>query len=128
MENGEIVYSEVTDDMQCPLRYIQRVLGGKWKLPIICMLSSGQSLRNATIKRRLGDITNSMLSQTLKEMQNSGLINRQQFNEVPPHVEYSLTEKGQALLPIIMNLFNWAVDDMKETGCTAACETCSSTY
>ncbi len=112
---------------KCPLRYIQDILGGKWKLPIICILSSGESFRNAVIKKRLGDITNTVLSQTLKELEASGLIHREQFNEVPPHVEYSLTEDGRAVLPIIGDLANWATEDMQKSCCRPNCEICTTT-
>ena len=69
----------------CPLRYLSETFGGKWKLPIICILSCGtEPKRYSVIKRRLRDITNVMLSQSLHELEAAGLIHREQYNEVPP--------------------------------------------
>lgn len=111
-------------EMECPLRYLQTLLGGKWKMPIICMLASGTPLRNATIKRRLGSITSTMLSQTLRELEADGMIDRKQFNEVPPHVEYSLTERGKSIVPILVELGAWATDQMQEQQRHPACSGC----
>ena len=66
-------------------------------MPIICILADMSSKRYNTIKRRLGNITNMMLAQSLKELEAAGMVSRKQYNEVPPHVEYSLTELGQTL-------------------------------
>ncbi|MCD8197278.1 MAG: helix-turn-helix transcriptional regulator [Lachnospiraceae bacterium] len=99
-------------EMECPLRYLQNLLGGKWKMPIVCMLAGETPLRNATIKRRLGQITSTMLSQTLRELEADGIVNRKQFNEVPPHVEYSLTERGKSIVPILAELGTWATEQM----------------
>ncbi len=111
----------------CPLRYLLKLLGGKWKLPIICILAGDKPLRYSTIKRRLGDITNMMLSQSLKELEEAGLVKRKQFNEIPPHVEYSLSDKGRSILPTLGDIVKWAVDDMKiDTGCGPNCENCVS--
>lgn len=114
------------NDTVCPLKYLQTVLGGKWKMPIVCMLSGGTPLRNAAIKRRLGNITSTMLSQTLRELEADGLIDRKQFNEVPPHVEYSLTERGKSIVPVLIELGSWATEQM-EVQCKApACGECTT--
>lgn len=83
----EITTSKETTEIEellCPIRYLLNIFGGKWKLPIICILSGGTALRYSSIKRKLGDITNVMLSQSLKELEASGLVHREQYNEVPP--------------------------------------------
>lgn len=117
---------EMEMKMECPLRYLQALLGGKWKMPIVCMLAGGTPLRNATIKRRLGNITSTMLSQTLRELEADGMIDRKQFNEVPPHVEYSLTERGKSVVPILTELGTWATGQM-EVQCKApACGECTT--
>lgn len=113
-------------EINCPLRYLQSLLGGKWKMPIVCMLAGGTPLRNATIKRRLGQITSTMLSQTLRELEADGIISRKQFNEVPPHVEYSLTERGQSVIPILAELGTWATEQMVEQQKIPACGECST--
>ncbi|HCC00630.1 MAG TPA: transcriptional regulator [Ruminococcaceae bacterium] len=119
---------QTEDGRLCPIRYMTDVFGGKWKLPIICMLSSGKALRYSTIKRRLGDITNVMLSQSLKRLEAADIVSRRQYNEVPPHVEYALTEKGKSVLPALGQLAGWAAQSMQqETACESNCERCIST-
>lgn len=111
--------------LMCPLRHLINTFGGKWKLSIICILSSGEeSKRYSVIKRRLRDITGMMLSQSLHELEESGLIHREQYNEVPPRVEYSLTEKGRSALPFLAEAAKWAVEDMKNEGINTFCSEC----
>lgn len=111
----------------CPIKILVRILGGKWKMPIICTLASGEPLRNGAIKRRLGKITDMMLAQSLKELEADGLVLRKQFNEVPPHVEYSLTEKGQSAVPLIGAMTKWATDNNQlPEGCGIKCQSCQS--
>ena len=95
-------------------------------MPIICILADQKPKRYSIIKRRLGDITNMMLAQSLKELEAAGLVNRRQFNEVPPHVEYSLTEKGMGVLPVLTAAAQWALGEMKGEGISARCEGCTS--
>ena len=64
----------------CPLRYLTDIFGGKWKMPIICILAGEKPLRYSAIKRRLGDITNMMLAHSLRELENDGMIIRTQYN------------------------------------------------
>ena len=108
----------------CPLKYLTKTFGGKWKMPIICILSSEQPQRYSTIKRRLGDITNMMLAQSLKELESDGLVIRTQYNEVPPHVEYSLTERGKRALPMLARAAEWAAAEMKLENQNPYCEEC----
>ncbi|QAT42992.1 winged helix-turn-helix transcriptional regulator [Aminipila luticellarii] len=116
------------EDLLCPIRYIMSIFSGKWKLPIVCMLSGDTPLRYSTIKRRLGDITNVMLSQSLKDLEAAGIVHREQFNEVPPRVEYTLTEKGISVLPALEKLGEWAIGAMQEdTSCGILCTKCQAT-
>lgn len=109
----------------CPLKYLTKTFGGKWKMPIICILSNKEPQRYSTIKRRLGDITNMMLSQSLKELEADGLITRTQYNEVPPHVEYSLTKRGEGTLEFITAAAEWALKEMDVESLQAHCSECS---
>lgn len=112
----------------CPIKNLVRILGGKWKMPIICILAAGKPLRNGVIKRRLGKVTDMMLAQSLKELEADGLVLRKQFNEVPPHVEYSLTERGNSVVPLLAAIANWASDASSlPDGCGIKCKTCQST-
>ena len=108
----------------CPLKYLAQSLGGKWKLPIICILSDMSPKRYSTIKRRLGGITNMMLSQSLKELESCGIVSRKQYNEIPPRVEYSLTERGKGTLPFLTEAAKWALGEMEHDGIMTHCEEC----
>lgn len=105
----------------CPIRYTMMVAGGKWKLPIICLLADGKPRRNGEIKRHLGSITSMTLSQTLKELEGYGMVTRQQYNEVPPRVEYTITKKGSSLLPALEMLAAWGRQQSGSTQCAADC-------
>lgn len=123
--NKEIMPS--TEELLCPIRHLTNIFNGKWKLPIVCILSGETPLRYSTIKRKLGDITNVMLAQSLKELEATGIVHREQYNEVPPRVEYMLTEKGRSILPILMQLAGWAIEDMKnEASCGVLCTKCQA--
>lgn len=108
----------------CPLKYLSQTFGGKWKMPIICILSDMSPKRYSVIKRSLGDITNMMLAQSLKELEAAGLVSRTQYNEVPPRVEYSLTERGKNAIPMLTAAAQWALSEMDNDGLLPNCEKC----
>lgn len=119
--------TQSTEELLCPIRHLMNIFNGKWKLPIVCILSSETPFRYSTIKRKLGDITNVMLAQSLKELEAAGIIHREQYNEVPPRVEYTLTEKGKSVLPILVQLAGWAIEDMQNvTSCGVLCTKCQA--
>ncbi|WP_425060184.1 hypothetical protein SCACP_08530 [Sporomusa carbonis] len=105
----------------CPVVYALNIIGGKWHLPIIWALSQNKVLRYNEIKRKVCGITNMMLSQSLKELENNGLIIRIQYMEIPPRVEYSLTEAGISLLPALAELAKWGAKQMKSAQETNSC-------
>ena len=109
----------------CPIKYILAVFGGKWKLPTICIIANGKKVRYGQIKRGLGSITNMMLSKTLKELEKDGVIYRKQYNEVPPHVEYTLSDAGKTILPVLDEMGNWAIKQMKKKNIMPNCPGCS---
>ena len=114
-----------TGELLCPIRYILTVFGGKWKLPIVCLLSSGTPRRYSILKKKLGNITNVMLSQSLKELETEKIVHRKQYNEVPPRVEYTLSEKGKRILPALGQLGEWAKENMQnEHSGDFYCESC----
>ena len=82
---------------ECPVQKILNLFQRKWNLRIIYELSKHESMRFGELKKAVLDISNTVLTSTLKALENQGLVLRQQFNEVPPHVEYSLTESAKAL-------------------------------
>ena len=81
-------------DIRCPLEYGLSVFGGKWKSRIICVLAENGRLRYSAIRREMANITDAVLAATLKELMNDDMIERHQFYEIPPRVEYGLTAKG----------------------------------
>ena len=83
-----------------------KVVGGKWKPPILFLLSNG-TLRFGQLRKAITGITQKMLSQELKEMENDGLVNRKVYPVVPPKVEYSLTAYGKSLEPILKTMSEW---------------------
>lgn len=95
---------------KCPLRRALDKVGGKWKIPVLWTLSSADAMRFNRLKREVHGITNAMLSATLQELGEDGLVKRVQYNEMPVRVEYSLTESGRALLPIFDQLIEWGAN------------------
>ncbi len=91
----------------CPLTYALNLIGGKWRLPIIWALSRNKTMRYNELKRSIDGITNMMLTQSLKELEAYGIVNREQFAEIPPRVEYSLTQNGKNLIPALKALADW---------------------
>ncbi len=95
---------------QCALQSSLSSIGGKWKLPILCSLSSNGSSRYNELLHNVQGISNTMLSQTLKEMERDHLILRKEYLEVPVRVEYELSEKSKKLQPILHELIQWAIE------------------
>lgn len=100
-----VLTHEVSDT--CPMRRTLEMLSGKWRTHIIYELCKQPSCRFSELKKAVPRITNTMLTSTLRDLEELGIIHREQFNEIPPHVEYSLTEKGKALLPVFTELAKW---------------------
>ena len=104
---------------ECPILHVFRRIGGKWKLPILWHLADQDTVRYNELKRSVRGITNMMLTKCLRELEDYGLVIRRQYNEVPPRVEYSLTERGKKLLPALAELYAWGreqLDFEKEAG------------
>ena len=94
-------------ESNCPILHTLGVIGGKWKLPIIWNLATEKVVRYNELRRSLGNVTNMMLTKCLRELEEDGLVLRTQYHEVPPRVEYSLTEDGIQLLPALNSLYAW---------------------
>jgi len=92
-----------------------KVIAGKWNLFILAVLCSNKKVRYNELKRQVSGITGTMLNQSLKEMIEYGVIHRVQYNEVPPRVEYSLTEAGKELSPIIEQLVLWGEKNLEQS-------------
>ena len=82
--------------------------GGKWNSRIICVLAAKEVLRYSELRREMGNITDAVLAAALKELITNGIVKRQSYDEIPPRVEYSLTEKGNSVIPILQSICPWA--------------------
>ena len=98
----------------CGVDFAFKRIGGKYKGRIIWHISMNEKLRYGELKRILGDVTTKMLTQSLRELEEDKLVHRKVFNQVPPKVEYTLTENGEKLIPFISHLREWACDMMFE--------------
>lgn len=91
----------------CGLKKILNVVGGKWKILILCYIDDQEVGRFGEMRRSITGITNTMLSSSLREMEADGLVSRTQYNEMPLRVEYRLTNKAATLIPILLELKRW---------------------
>ena len=95
---------------QCALQSALESIGGKWKLPVLCSLSVNGPSRYNELLRNVQGISNTMLSQTLKELERDRLILRRVYTEVPVRVEYEISEKSKKLKPILEKLIYWSLE------------------
>lgn len=94
------------DNEYCPAEEAMNVFGGKWRVGIVHHLESGP-LRFNELRRRMKGITQKMLTQQLRHLQRCGIVDRRQYEEIPPRVEYSLTNLGKTLLPLLKKISAW---------------------
>lgn len=94
-------------DPTCSSRHALELIASKWAMLIISALEEGP-MRNAALMRRLGDVSQKMLTQTLKELERNGIVIREDKKTVPPHVEYSLSPVGRSLSETLLVLDRWA--------------------
>ena len=108
--------SEIRDALypNCPIRNVLSRVGDKWSMLVLFTLESNNNQRFKELQRNIPDSSQKMLTTTLKMLEADGLILRVAFSEIPPRVEYSLTKKGESLLPLINNLISWASDNMED--------------
>ena len=108
LQNGTL-----TPEQICPVVYTMNVIGQKWRIPILWHLADEGTLRYNEIKRGVAGITNIMLTQSLRDLEQHGLIDRIQYHEIPPRVEYSLSERGKTLIPILRSFHEWGAKQME---------------
>lgn len=97
--------------MACPVEITLKYIGSKWKLLILRNLLNYKVQRFNELERGINGISQKMLTQHLRQMESDGLLNRKVYAEVPPRVEYSLTEKGLSLKPIIDVMHDWGMNN-----------------
>ena len=108
--------SDIRDALypNCPIRNVLSRVGDEWSMLVLFTLESNDNQRFKELQRNIPDISQKMLTATLKMLEADGLIRREVFPELPPRVEYSLTKKGKSLLPLIDNLLSWASENMED--------------
>ena len=103
-------------ETDCPILYTMKLIGQKWKLPILWYLADAenQTLRYRELARKVVGITATMLTKCLRELEQDKFITRKQYSTIPPTVEYSLAERGKTLIPALESVYQWADDQMKK--------------
>lgn len=105
--NGkEFIYKIKDSDYHCAMDVTMNFIGGKWKTVVLWYLRN-KTLRFGELKKKIPDITEKMLSIQLKSLEEDGLIKREAFDEIPLRVEYSMTEFGKSLIPILEAISKW---------------------
>jgi DNA-binding HxlR family transcriptional regulator len=100
-------------EYKCGIDVTLAVVGGKWKASILWHLAQ-ETMRFSALQRQFSDTTRKMLTQQLRELEADGLVHREVYAQVPPKVEYSLTEKGRSIYPILDMMCNWARDHLRD--------------
>lgn len=105
-----------TEYLACPIRQVVSRFGDKWSMLVLYMLHASESgvLRFNELRRLMTDCSQKMLSQTLKNLEQSHLVHREVYPEVPPRVEYSLTDTGKSLMPVLTSLVDWGKEHFNE--------------
>ena len=96
----------------CPIRNVLAHICGKWSLLIIYMMRQNDSIRFNALNRAIPDISQKVLTSTLRSLETDGFVTRQTYAEVPPRVEYSLTDRARSFIPLVENMLAWAQDNM----------------
>ena len=106
--------NQITDTIiqDCPVRNVLSHICGKWSLLIIYVMRQSDSIRFNTLNRAIPDISQKVLASTLRSLETDGFVTRQVYAEVPPRVEYSLTDRARSFIPVMENMITWAQDNM----------------
>lgn len=99
--------NQIEPKNNCPIQSLIGTLAKKWNLRVIFELTKRDTIRFGELRSQVGEIAATSLSSTLKELEENGFVERIQYNEIPPRVEYSLTEKGRMLYPVFVAMGNW---------------------
>ncbi|MBO6241748.1 MAG: helix-turn-helix transcriptional regulator [Butyrivibrio sp.] len=96
----------------CGLKKVINIVGGKWKIMILCVIDNNETVRYGELNRSIAGITNTMLATSLKELERDGLVERKMYDEMPVRVEYNLTAKAKSLIPILLELKKWGENNL----------------
>lgn len=116
MTNEQEILQDTRDALfpDCPIRNVLSRVGDKWSLLVLYTLQHRESLRFKQLQRLLPDISQKSLTQTLRMLEEDGFVSRKVYAEVPPRVEYSLTERSMSFLPVVNSLIDWAKANMDD--------------
>ncbi|MDR0778023.1 MAG: helix-turn-helix transcriptional regulator [Methanomassiliicoccaceae archaeon] len=98
--------------MDCALDAAMSMIEGRWKAVVLCKLNTKGMMRFNHLLKDIDGISPRMLAKQLKELEQDGLISRKAYSEIPPRVEYTLTERGQSILPVLDTIAKWGLDNM----------------
>ena len=106
--------NQITDTVfqDCPIRNILAHICGKWSLLVIYVMRQSDSIRFNALNHAIPDISQKVLTSTLRSLETDGFVTRQIYAEVPPRVEYSLTDRARSFIPVVENMIAWAQDNM----------------
>lgn len=111
MENKRIKKTKEFMPGNCPVVFCMNIIGGKWKPSIIHMIRTDRN-RYSVLLKNIKEISKQTLTNQLRELEHDGIIHRVIFPEIPPRVEYSITDYGKTLLPIIDSMYTWGKQHM----------------
>jgi DNA-binding HxlR family transcriptional regulator len=118
-----VTMAKVSNALFCPLQEVADALERKWSFQIIYEIGNHKKIRFNDLQEKLVHISPKTLSDTLKKLENGNLINKKSFNQIPPKVEYSLSEDGLSLYPIIISLLKWSTS--RESSKIKQCLSCN---
>lgn len=99
---------------ECPVRNVISRFSGKWQILILSVLAENEATRFNIINKAIPDISPKVLTEALKNLERDNLVTRKVYAEIPPRVEYSLTELGKSLMPVIGNLISWSIENFEK--------------
>lgn len=117
-------------DIRCPLEYGLDIFGGKWDSRVICVLNALGTLRYSELRKEMGNITDAVLASTLKKLIANEIVLRKSYDEIPPKVEYCLSERGKSVVPILQSICKWAGISYREDSkhVMVQCQKCSHSH
>ena len=108
--------NKITSVEDTPFGYTVSLISGKWKMAVLYLLAENQPVRYNELQRFLGNITFKSLSLQLRELEADGMIVRKEYPQIPPKVEYSLSEKGASIIPIFEQMCEWGMERQEQQG------------
>ena len=106
--------NKITSVEDTPFGYTLSLISGKWKMAVLYLLAENQPVRYNELQRYLGNITFKSLSVQLRELEADGMIVRKEYPQIPPKVEYSLSEKGESIIPIFEQMCEWGMERQQQ--------------